>query len=579
MATLLTKPLFALALAGLIAPVSLHAEEAAAPIAVEGDAGAYLAARVAGTENDYRAAVSWFARALEKDPENQALLEGNMISALGAGEMDTAIALAQKLSASGVTSQSATFPLLANEAHKGDWQGILDAAAKGRSIGALIDGLSAAWAQAGIGKMSEALDDFDSLAKADGLGSFAMYHKALAMASVGDYEGAEAIFAGPEGERIASLRRAVIARAQVLSQLERNPQAVEMLNATYPAGQDAGMDSLRARLTAGEALPYDIATNATQGMAEVFFTLATALNGQADNNYTLIHSRIASYLRPDHTEALLLTAGILNAQGQYDLAVETYAQVPADGPTFHIAEIGRSEALYASGKKEAAVEVLESLARSHGQIIAVQVALGDALRQIEQYEAAAKAYDAAITLVAAPTRGDWILFYSRAICHERQKRWPEAEADFQRALELSPNQPQVLNYLGYSYLERKENLDVALDMIERAVKAQPDSGYIQDSLAWALFQLGRYQEAVGPMEKASLLEPVDPVVTDHLGDVYWSVGRRLEAQFQWRRALSFNPEEKEAVRLRRKLEIGLNALLAEEGAEPLKAVETAHDGN
>ena len=579
MATLLTKPLFALALAGLIAPISLHAEEAAAPIAVEGDAGAYLAARVAGTENDYRAAVSWFARALEKDPENQALLEGNMISALGAGEMDTAIALAQKLSASGVTSQSATFPLLANEAHKGDWQGILDAAAKGRSIGALIDGLSAAWAQAGIGKMSEALDDFDSLAKADGLGSFAMYHKALAMASVGDYEGAEAIFAGPEGERIASLRRAVIARAQVLSQLERNPQAVEMLNATYPAGQDAGMDSLRARLTAGEALPYDIATNATQGMAEVFFTLATALNGQADNNYTLIHSRIASYLRPDHTEALLLTAGILNAQGQYDLAVETYAQVPADGPTFHIAEIGRSEALYASGKKEAAVEVLESLARSHGQIIAVQVALGDALRQIEQYEAAAKAYDAAITLVAAPTRGDWILFYSRAICHERQKRWPEAEADFQRALELSPNQPQVLNYLGYSYLERKENLDVALDMIERAVKAQPDSGYIQDSLAWALFQLGRYQEAVGPMEKASLLEPVDPVVTDHLGDVYWSVGRRLEAQFQWRRALSFNPEEKEAVRLRRKLEIGLNALLAEEGAEPLKAVETAHDGN
>lgn len=579
MATLLTKPLFALALAGLIAPVSLHAEEAAAPIAVEGDAGAYLAARVAGTENDYRAAVSWFARALEKDPENQALLEGNMISALGAGEMDTAIVLAQKLSASGVTSQSAAFPLLADEAQKGDWQGILDAAAKGRSIGALIDGLSTAWAQAGIGKMSEALDDFDSLAKADGLGSFAMYHKALAMASVGDYEGAEAIFAGPEGERIASLRRAVIARAQVLSQLERNPQAVEMLNATYPAGQDAGMDSLRARLTAGEVLPYDIATNATQGMAEVFFTLATALNGQADNNYTLIHSRIASYLRPDHTEALLLTAGILNAQGQYDLAVETYAQVPADGPTFHIAEIGRSEALYASGKKEAAVEVLESLARSHGQIIAVQVALGDALRQVERYDAAAKAYDAAITLVAAPTHGDWILFYSRAICHERQKRWPEAEADFQRALELSPNQPQVLNYLGYSYLERKENLDVALDMIERAVKAQPDSGYIQDSLAWALFQLGRYQEAVGPMEKASLLEPVDPVVTDHLGDVYWSVGRRLEAQFQWRRALSFNPEEKEAVRLRRKLEIGLNALLAEEGAEPLKAVETAHDGN
>ena len=159
---------------------------------------------------------------------------------------------------------------------------------------------------------------------------------------------------------------------------------------------------------------------------------------------------------------------------------------------------------------------------------------------------------------------DWVLFFYRGICHEQSKDWPAAEADFRRALELNPTQPQVLNYLGYGLVDRGEKLDEALAMIEKAVAGDPDKGYIIDSLAWALFRLGRYEEAVEPMERASLLEPVDPIVTDHLGDVYWMVGRKLEAQFQWRRALSFEPTEKDAERIRRKLEIGLDAVMAEE---------------
>jgi len=127
----------------------------------------------------------------------------------------------------------------------------------------------------------------------------------------------------------------------------------------------------------------------------------------------------------------------------------------------------------------------------------------------------------------------------------------------------------VLNYLGYSLVEKQEKLEEALEMIERAVEARPDSGYIVDSLGWALYRLGRYEEAVGHMERAAELLPVDPIVNDHLGDVYWAVGRRTEARFQWNRALSFDPEPEEAERIRRKLEVGLDAVLAEEGAEPL----------
>ena len=157
----------------------------------------------------------------------------------------------------------------------------------------------------------------------------------------------------------------------------------------------------------------------------------------------------------------------------------------------------------------------------------------------------------------------------RGIAHERLKQWDKAEADLRRALELKPGQPQVLNYLGYSFVELRTNMDEALDMIVRAVKAQPNDGYITDSLGWVLYRMGRYQEAVPHMERAAELVPVDPIINDHLGDVYWAVGRKREARFQWNRALSFDPEEQDAERIRRKLAVGLDKVLEEEGAAPI----------
>ena len=209
----------------------------------------------------------------------------------------------------------------------------------------------------------------------------------------------------------------------------------------------------------------------------------------------------------------------------------------------------------------------------------MQSALADLLRREERWAEAIPVYDAAIALIPEVKPGHWPLFFSRGVCEESLKNHDKAEADFRKALELNPNQPQVLNYLGYSFVDRGENLDEALSMIERAVKAQPDQGYIIDSLAWAYFRLGRYQDALEPMEKASLLEPVDPVVTDHLGDVYWAVGRKREAEFQWHRALSFGPTEKDADRIRRKIDKGLDAVLAVEGAPPLSEVKAAKNGN
>lgn len=573
----LTQTAIALALSLLTALPGHAQDDPAATPARSEDAGAYLAARVASAESDYRAALEWFSRALAADPGNPQLLDGAVISAMGSGDFGAGAQLASELVAQGRRSQIADLALIVAEAKAENYAGLIDSLAKGQSVGALFDGLVKAWAEAGRGDMSAALEAFDVVTKTAGMEVFGGYHKALALASVGDFEGADRLLAAEAMQPIRSLRRGVVAHAQILSQLERNPEAVALLDTIFVPGQDPAIDALRVRLSAGETVAYDIAISPQQGMAEVFYTLATALSGEAENGYTLLYSRGAAWLRPDHTEAVLLSAGLLSSEGQFALAAETYDSVPTDAPEFFLAEMGRADMLLASGKPDAALEVMQALAKRLPDVLAVQATYADMLRRQEKFVDAIKVYDHAIGLLGEAEAKDWPLFYSRGICHERQKNWEAAETDLRRALALSPDQPQVLNYLGYSLLELNQKLDEALSLIERAVAARPDSGYIVDSLAWAYFRMGRYEEALPHMEKASLMEPVDPVVTDHLGDVYWAVGRHLEAQFQWRRALSYNPQEKDAERMRRKLEVGLDAVLAEEGAKPLGPVKAAQN--
>lgn len=568
------QPLKALALAACLAlPL------AGPGTAQEGDgsAGAYLAARVAASEFDFREAARWYDRLLDSGADDAATLEGSLISHMSLGDIDRAADLSRLLVQKGGRSQTAYIALLTDQVAREDYAALIADIEAGRSVGRLLDDLVMAWAALGDGRMSDAVAGFDELASAPGLEAFGLYHKALALASVGDFESADNILSGREAGQIALMRRGAIAHVQILSQLERPADAIALLDRAFGAEADPQVDGLRARLQAGETLPFDLVRNPKDGIAEVFFSLATALRGEAEDGYTLLYARAATHLRPDHSEARLLAAGLLENLDQHALAGETYALIPATDPAYHVAEIGRADTLIAEGKTEAALEVLQALTRSHGQLVEVHSALADALRREERFADAIPVYTRAIDLIPEAEQRHWTLFYSRGISNERAGNWTEAEADFRRALELNPEQPQVLNYLGYSFVDRGENLDEALEMIKRAVAAQPEAGYIIDSLAWALFRLGRYDEAVEPMERASILEPVDPVVTDHLGDVYWAVGRKLEARFQWHRALSFDPEEKEAKRIRRKLEVGLDTVLAEEGAKPL--TEVANGGN
>ena len=541
-------------------------------------AGSYLAARSAAVTGDYDAAARYYTQALTRDPANPEILENASFALLALGDIERASVVASQLLSNGQNSQVAQMAMLAKRAGQENYADVLARILEDQGVGPLVDGLLKSWAQVGIGEVTAALDDFEKVGEERGLQGFALYHKALALAMVGDFEGADAIFAKPEAGALRQTRRGAIAHIEVLSQLGRTEDALKTLNDSFGPDLDPRLQKMKTMLSANEQLAFSQINSARDGMSEVFFTVASALRNEASEDYTLLDSRVAEYLNPAHSDATLLSAGLLEQMERFELATETYKKVRRDDPAFHAAELGRAEALRRSGKPDAAIEVLESLAQTHSELPLVHSSLGDALRQMERFDDAVDAYNTALAQFDTEANGQWFIYYARGISHERLGKWDESEADFRKALELNPEQPQVLNYLGYSLVEKQVKLDEALNMIERAVSARPDSGYIVDSLGWVLFRLGRYEEAVSPMERATELMPIDPIVNDHLGDVYWSVGRFLEAEFQWKRALSFvdfgdASQEADPDRIRRKLDVGLDEVLKEEGAPPLRMAD------
>ena len=559
--------------AGMVALASVGSAAQA-----NGLAGDYLAARQASFLGDFSAAARYYDRSLRFDPDRPELLERSILAHMALGGFDRAALLAERMSEAGFASQIANMATLAHAAERERFSQVLQAIEDKRGLGPLADGLIKAWAALGNGDMSDALLAFDDVSKVQGLGPFATYHKALALASVGDYETAAQIFETDGAAGMSSTRRGVMAQAEILSQLDRNDDALALLDAAFGSDLDPELSTMRNALQDGETLAFSHVRSPRDGMAEVFFTLANALSSEGSNELTLLYARMAEHLRADHPDAILLTGELLSDMEQHALAVEAYSTVTDDDPSYHAAVMGRSQALRDQGNMEEAIAVLQDLVATRSDLPILHTTLGDLYREEERYEDATEAYTRALELYDAPSSRQWFVHYARAITYERRDLWENAESDFRKALELNPDQPSVLNYLGYSLVEKQMKLDEALDMIERAVAARPNSGYIVDSLGWVLYRLGRYEEAVPHMERAAELMPIDPIVNDHLGDVYWAVGRHREAEFMWKRALSFADwedaaEEADKERIKRKLEVGLDQVLVEEGAPPLRQAD------
>ena len=255
--------------------------------------------------------------------------------------------------------------------------------------------------------------------------------------------------------------------------------------------------------------------------------------------------------------ALLSLGDLYEDLKKPDLAIKAYERVPATSSLSRNAEIQMAVDLDALDRTDDAKQRLQHVIAQRPKDSEAIIELGNIQRARKDFAGCADTYSKAIDTVPNPEKSNWVVFYFRGICYERSHQWPAAEADMKKALDLFPEQPLVLNYLGYSWVDQGVHLDQGMDMIRRAVEQRPDDGYIVDSLGWAYFRTGNYDEAVKNLERAVELKPEDPTINDHLGDAYWRVGRMLEAHFQWSHAKDLKPEPEDLPKIEAKLQNGL----------------------
>jgi tetratricopeptide (TPR) repeat protein len=520
--------------------------------------GSYLAARHAGGQKDAAAAAAYYRAALRGDPRNNELLNRTFLAVLANGEVDEAVKLAERVVQINKTDQIAhlvlgvraikqkQYPVARRELAQSIRGPITDLAAT----------LLAAWTMASPTEAKSATDTIDKLNGADWYAIFKDLHAALILDVAGQKKEATKRF-----ERAYKLDptalRVVQSYGSFLSRQGNNTDALKVF-----AGFDEALprhplivESV-AELKANKKLVPMVDTPQA-GAAEVLYGLGSALGRRGGEDLGLVYLQLALYLVPSHPLALLSLGDLYEAMKKPDLANKTYERVPLSSPLLRNAQIQLALNLDTLEKTDEAKASLEKLIVANPKDVEAIMALGNVLRGRKQFAECADVYTKGVDTIQKPEKSNWVIFYFRGICMERSKQWPKAEADLQKSLELFPDQPHVLNYLGYSWIDQGVHLDDGMKMIKRAVEQRADDGYIVDSLGWAYYRLGNMEEAVKHLERAVELKPEDPTINDHLGDAYWRVGRGLEARFQWSHARDLKPEPEDLTKIEQKLKTGL----------------------
>jgi tetratricopeptide (TPR) repeat protein len=407
----------------------------------------------------------------------------------------------------------------------------------------LTGALLTAWARFGDGEVDLAIENLDKLKGEDWYEPFKLLHGAyIALAAGRTSEAIERLEKAHEADSNAV--RITEAYARSLAIAGRKDEAEKILQdflTRFPDNALArvALDDVRA----DKAHTNTVATPEV-GASEALAGIGAAVGQEGGADVAFLYLRLALYLDPDIAGGLAaLSLGDLLAGSKHgEEAIEVYESIPEAAAFRALGQMRAALALDDMDRTEDAEEAFKKSIAANSEDIQSYISYGNMLRGRERFAEAAEMYGKAIALVPQPGTSDWSLYYYRGISYERSKDWPKAEADFKRALELSPDQPLVLNYLGYSWVDMGKNLDEAMAMIRKAVELRPNDGFIVDSLGWAHYRLGEYDEAVEELERAIGLRPDDPVINDHLGDAYWKAGRRLEAQFQWRHARDFGAE-------------------------------------
>ena len=520
--------------------------------------GAFLAGRYADRVRDVGNASRFMDRVLETGDIGIALKRRAFMLRLEAGRYDDAAKLAPEI----VDSLDANAPianlfLTVEAARAGDFaraSSLIEALPDNR-LNRVLSPLLKGWISLGRGDREAAEQDIDGVLELDG---FAVLH-ALHSAMLADAAGETALAAERYEAAVASMIDPPLRVRLVAADYQARFQSVEAAMATAIVNDPASADprDVEAYLRRVAETRKGQHLSATEGLAQAFFDLGSALQRDRRSELGMVFCRLALRLDPDFDIAALLIAEILDDREQHGEALAIYDAVPETSAYRLMAELRAVSSLVDMDRTDEAVARLNALAdRRPGQIDPL-IRLGDLYRSNENWKGAISAYNRAFSRLPDGDPGLWSMYYSRGIALERDEQWQRAEEDFLKALELRPEQPYVLNYLGYSWIDKGRNLPRATAMIEQAVALRPNDGYIVDSLGWAMYRQERYPEAVEHLERAVELLPTDPTINDHLGDAYWRVGRRQEARFQWQRALSFDPDADLASSIEKKLQTGL----------------------
>lgn len=553
---------------------------------VDSYAGAFLAARTAETDRDYPNAVKFYKKALEFTPNELELQQRLMIALFMNGEFDEGADLAKTLESDPAVERVTSVALGFRAIRDGDHADALKhfKYEGPNDLDRLMNQLLIAWAMVGDGKGTEALKLVQDLEGPSWYGIFRNYNAGVIAAQIGDIDAARKALTETVTDRNGgatapdTFARAVIALATLEAGAGNKQKALDAL----AAGDElitnfAPFKALRDDIEAGRQ-PKPVVANAAQGAAGVLFSIGGALNREGAEDTVMLYLQLSHALDKDAADTLVLLGGIAENAKQPEKAIAFYRQVPETSPMRRVSELQLGLTLAETGKVKEAREHLQGLIASDPNDIRSYLAYGSVLSDAKDYAAMAENYDKAVEIIGqTPARNHWSVFFQRGIAYERLKKWDKAEPNFNKALELNPEQPQVLNYLGYSWVDMNRNLQQGLEMIKKAVELRPDDGYIVDSLGWAYYRLGRFDEAVVELERAIELRAGDATINDHLGDAYWRVGRKLEATYQWKRALASEPEEAEVPKIQAKINKGLPPIEADAAKVEAKPDEPKKD--
>jgi tetratricopeptide (TPR) repeat protein len=549
--------LFLSTFAGAASIAALANEEPAA--SADTPFGAYLAGRHAQEERDYGNAALWFEEALKADPHSPELISRTFDMEAQAGRFEAARPLADQALKLDSSDAVADLVLLIDRVKAGDKAAALERAEALPDDGLhrYVGPLARAWMRMATGNLAGADAALQNLDKFDGFAPLKYFQLGLLYDFAEKPDKAEEYYKQSLNSTGQLNWRLTDAMANFYQRHGRRDQADALYKRFIK--ENSGSELAESMLmTKSAGIPAPLIGSAKDGLAEALFDLASVVNQPDTTDLALLYVRCALDLRPHLAVAQLLLADILSGEDKPQKSLDVLAEIPRNSLYSWSAQLRIAANLETLNRIDEAVAELRAMAAKEPSRASAEIQLGDLLRGQKRFSEAADAYNEAIRrLKAAGAAPHWALYYSRGIAFERSGRWTLAEADLEHALELKPDQPLVLNYLGYSWIDRGEKLKRGLQMIEKAVALRPEDGYIVDSLGWAHYRLGDYASAVEYLEKALELVPDDPTINDHLGDAYWQSGRTTEARYQWRQALEFKPDKEDIKPIEVKLEGGL----------------------